>query len=237
MEKRIIFYMFSIVLGFGILIYIPINIISIDLSSYGKIEQTVSHIYAPSSPTSTQDLNLAIDVGDIEIKYAYPPINYIMKIDMVLQMVGINLSGKSFSDIFTVLWQNTNSSLNLTLFLKSNSWFDKSLIKKGSLEIILFLNADYLFNINTDTKYEGNFELKVPWNLSLNNVDVNITRGNIIFDFNHCVLEGNITGIVDYEDQRTQDALNLSREGSTRNKIENLPSEKDMEDDQSFFWS
>ena len=44
-------------------------------------------------------------------------------------------------------------------------------------------------------------------------------------------------GIVDYEDQRTQDALNLSREGSTRNKIENLPSEKDMEDDQSFFWS
>jgi len=44
-------------------------------------------------------------------------------------------------------------------------------------------------------------------------------------------------GIVDYEDQRTQDALNLSREGSSRNKIENLPSEKDMEDDQSFFWS
>ena len=44
-------------------------------------------------------------------------------------------------------------------------------------------------------------------------------------------------GIVDYEDQRTQDALNLSREGSTRNRIENLPSEKDMEDDQSFFWS
>jgi len=44
-------------------------------------------------------------------------------------------------------------------------------------------------------------------------------------------------GIVDYEDQRTQDALNLSREGSARNKIENLPSEKDMEDDQSFFWS
>ena len=44
-------------------------------------------------------------------------------------------------------------------------------------------------------------------------------------------------GIVDYEDQRTQDALNLSREGPTRNKIDNLPSEKDMEDDQSFFWS
>ena len=44
-------------------------------------------------------------------------------------------------------------------------------------------------------------------------------------------------GIVDYEDQRTQDALNLSREGPTRNRIENLPSEKDMEDDQSFFWS
>ena len=44
-------------------------------------------------------------------------------------------------------------------------------------------------------------------------------------------------GIVDYEDQKTQDALNLSREGPTRNKIDNLPSEKDMEDDQSFFWS
>jgi hypothetical protein len=68
------------------------------------------------------------------------------------------------------------------------------------LEIIIFLNADYLFNINSNIKYEGNFELKVPWNLSLNNLDVNITRGNIIFDLNHCVLEGNITGIVDSED-------------------------------------
>ncbi|MFX1280211.1 MAG: hypothetical protein ACFFA3_12405 [Promethearchaeota archaeon] len=198
-KKSVIIYMFSIILGFGILIFIPIKIISIDLSSYGKIEQTVSHIYAPSSPTSIQDLNLDIDVGDIKVGYVYPPINYVIKIDLSLEMEGINLTGKSISDIFIFTWQNTSTVLNLTLFLKDNNWFDKSLVLSKNLEIIVSLNAFYLFNINTNVNYEGGFDLKVPWNLSLNNIDVNVTDGNILFDFNNCILEGNVTGIVNHE--------------------------------------
>lgn len=199
-KKSIIFLAISIILGFCILILAPIRIISSDLSSYGKIEDEFSIIYAPSSPTSTQGLYLNVDVGDIEVRYVYPPINYVMKIEMELNMMGVNLSGKSLSDIFTISQQNTSSSLNLTVLLKTNSWFDDSLVIIQNLKIIVYLNADFLHNIYCNVNYEGNFEIQVPWDITIKNIHVEVNEGNILFSFLYCIISGNITGVVGFGD-------------------------------------
>jgi len=47
-------------------------------------------------------LNLNVDVGDIEIRYINPPVDYYAMVEVHIEMSGNNFAGKSYPDFFEV---------------------------------------------------------------------------------------------------------------------------------------
>ncbi|MFX1571451.1 MAG: hypothetical protein ACFFB0_01780 [Promethearchaeota archaeon] len=194
-KKSIIVIIPIIIIGFSLIIVAPITILSTNILSYEMINESLIFKYYPKSPTSTEKLNLNVDVGDIKIYYISPPVDYYMKIEVNIDIVGHNLEGDSYTDYFNFLWQNTSSAVNFTLELISDRWFDSSnlIIKNVSIDVLI--RKDRIFDITSNID-EGGVVITVPWGISVNNVITNITNGNIIYNFTDCNIEGNITGII-----------------------------------------
>jgi hypothetical protein len=173
---------------------LPIPLISIKVSSYGIIDESLSFEYVPENSSPIERLNLNVDMGDIEIRYISPPVDYLAKIEVLVEMIGANLAGKSYSDFFDIDWQNNNSPANFSMEYKSdvNESIVLSLIK--NITIVVNLRADKIFDITATVK-EGNVQVNIPYRVSVNNLVINTTKGDILYNLNHCILEGNITGI------------------------------------------
>jgi len=135
-----------------------------------------------------------VDVGNIEIKYIYPPVDYEAKIDVSIEMIGQNLTGKTYLDYFNIVWENQSFQVNFTMELKSdiNQLEVLSLIK--NITIIITLNADIVFGIST-TAIHGNIDLNVPFGVTIKNIESNNTYGKISYNFKFCTILGDIVGI------------------------------------------
>ena len=70
-----------------------------------------------------------------------------MKIN--IEILGENLTGKTYMDFFTITWGNSSSYYNFTLQLKDQNWLDNPLLIINNPIIVIYLNADFLFNINS----------------------------------------------------------------------------------------
>ena len=186
------------------IIYIPIILLSTGFSPYMRVKGAPeSQEYIISNSSGIYKLNLNVDVGDIEISYTYNPVDYHAKIEVITEMVGQYLNSNNFDDYFTVAWDDANT---FTIELLSESWFDPSLWNTRDVKIVVTLNANILFDINITTNIEGDVGLYVPGGININNVYVNVntinysTKSNVLLDFDHCTIEGNITGIGTYAD-------------------------------------
>ncbi|MHA1986835.1 MAG: hypothetical protein ACW98D_09365 [Promethearchaeota archaeon] len=198
LRKNTLLYSISIIIGFIIITILPPTFISVSLSNYGIIEENLSFTHTPTSPAPNQTLFIDADIGDIEIKYEYPPLNYVVKTDISIFIMGINLTGKTYLDMFTITCENTDSNYNITFKFKDEKWMDNPHLMIQNPIIIIYLNADYLFDINATIKTEGNLEVLAPWDIDINNIKANINEGKLLFDFFFCTINGNISGIVDY---------------------------------------
>jgi hypothetical protein len=198
-KKGIIGVISLVIVGFSFIIIFPIPLLSINLSLYGIIDESRSFTYEPSLPSPNEKLYINTDVGNIEIQYTTMPVNYHVKIDVNFEMSGANLTGKDYSYFFNIIWETTNSSANLTLELLSESWFDDSLWVMKNVDILVTIRADIVFDIITNID-NGNFDITVPWAVSIGNLLTNVSEGIILYDFDYCTVEGNITGIVDMGD-------------------------------------
>jgi hypothetical protein len=110
-------------------------------------------------------------------------------------MSGLGLAGKSYSNYFNITEGGTaNSPIDFSMKLFSNiTEFERdSLIRDVSL--IVTLRKDIIFDITATVK-EGSVHVDVPFMVSVNNLVINTTEGDILYELNHCILEGNITGI------------------------------------------
>jgi len=194
-KKSIITIIPMIIISFSLIIVAPITILSFNISSYETINESLIFKYYPESPTSSEKLNLNIDVGDIKIYYIAPPVDYYMKIEVNIDVLGHNLEGDSCIDYFNFLWENTSSAVNFTLELISDTWFDSSklLIKNVSIDVLI--RKDRIFDITSNVDV-GSVEIAVPWGISVNNVLTNITKGNIVYNFTDCNIEGNISSMI-----------------------------------------
>jgi len=67
------------------------------------------------------------------------------------------------------------------------------------VSIIVNLRKDIIFDINTNL-IEGNYEITVPWTVSIGNIYTNVSNGNIFYDFEYSSIQGNITGITNNGD-------------------------------------
>ena len=174
---------------------IPIQFISHQLSTYDTINEELNFPYSPSSPSSIETLELNVDVGNVEIVYVSPPVNYHAKIDVSIEMSGQNIPGKSYLDYFNIVWQDSSSQANFTFELLSESWFDRSIWSTKNVNIVVNIRKDIVFDIIA-TVNEGDIRVTVPWASSFKNLLVKVTNGDIFYDFKYCTIEGNIIGII-----------------------------------------
>ncbi|MHA1883553.1 MAG: hypothetical protein ACXAAI_11205 [Promethearchaeota archaeon] len=193
-NKHIVIALSVIIMGFGTLILMPINFISIKLSPYDTIDELIPHEYAAGVPSVGRNLYLDIDIGNIEIKYVYPPINYDAKIDLIIEMAGKGLADRDLSDFFDIIEEINNSSIDFSMKIIAGITESEvnSLIR--NISIIVSLRSDLVFNITANV-FQGNVKVDVPFNVQINNLNVNTIIGDILFDLKNCILEGNITGI------------------------------------------
>ena len=174
---------------------IPIVFISDKLSTYDKINEELNFPYSPSLSSSIEKLYLNIDVGQVEISYVSPPVDYHVKIGVNIEMSGQNIPGKSYLDYFKYPdCQIIDSVAYFTFELTSDDWFDPSICTKNVIIVVSIrkdIDLDILAKVNN-----GNVKLTAPYKVSTNNLLINVTNGNIFYNFNYCRLEGNTTGIV-----------------------------------------
>ena len=198
MEKKYktILIITNLVLVFSI-ISIPPFILFAEFSNFSRIDGSITFSYSSTAPPSKRELNLNADVGIININYITHPVDYIIRIDVNIEMAGPNLDGKSFLDFFNISWDNLTSSVNFTLELLSDMFRDFSNLHEANIYVNIMLRADIVFDINAYI-IDGAIKLAVPLGITVNKLHLNVISGNIIYDMYHCTVEGNISGIVNH---------------------------------------
>ena len=207
MIKRSIYAIaMMVIIGFGIIVSLPIVILSIGFSSYHSIEYSNPYYYYNKSmnPPKIISLNINLDVGDIEINYIYSPVDYCIKLELDIKLISQKYLGNSYLDYFeSPTWYYTNSSIKFIMNLNPDildTWFNTSLWTEQEVSVIATINANFLFNLNATINYVGDVDILVPAATYINNVDVNINQGNIYYDFFYCIIGGNITGTTAFGD-------------------------------------
>ena len=191
-KKKIICVSSLIIIGFTLIVFVPIQLISFKFFSYGMIDESISYIYEPSSPSPIEKLYINVDEGDVQIKYINPPVDYYALIDVNIVMNGVKLAGKSYEDYLNISWNKSSSPANFTIEIISDDWFNPSLWLFKEVNIVVTLRKDMVFDIITNLT-EGNFEIAVPWAVSIGNLITNVSNGDISYDFEHSTIQGNIT--------------------------------------------
>ena len=194
LKKKLIIFAFMSIIAFGFIVAIPIGVISINLSSYGKIYKSLSYEYLPDEPSAVESLNLNVDFGNIIINYIDPPVNYFVKIDLNIEMAGAGLAGKDYLDYFSIDEGDTSSTpINFTMRLLPGVTESEveSLIKDVS--VIVTIQKGIVFDISAKVS-NGDFKIAVPFKVQINNIEVNNTIGKISYDLQNCIVGGNITG-------------------------------------------
>ncbi|MFX0039103.1 MAG: hypothetical protein ACFFCY_10295 [Promethearchaeota archaeon] len=192
LKKRIIGIILIVITGCSLIIFVPIQIISIHLSSYSTINEFSCFKYKPSSPSSIEKLYINSDVGNVEIRYIDPPVDYYALIDVNIVLNGQKVAGKSYGDYLNITWDNSSSPVNFRLEIISDDWFNPSLWLIQDVSIIVNLRKDIVFDILTNLT-KGNFEITVPYPVSIGSIATNVSNGNILYDFEYCSIQENIT--------------------------------------------
>jgi hypothetical protein len=176
---------------------IPTFIFLAEFSNFSRIDESLTYIYSSSTPPFNKELNINTEIGIVDVKYVHQPIDYLVRIDIDIEMTGPNLDGKSYLDFFNIVWENTTSPVNFNLELISDMLDDFSNLHKANIVINIILRADIIFDINASI-IEGTIKFANLVGITVGNLLLNVERGNINYDFTHCTIESNITGIVNY---------------------------------------
>lgn len=179
------------------IISIPSFVIFAEFGNFNRIDESLTYTYSSTTPPFKRKLNLNIDVGIIDIKYSTNPVDYLVRIDVDIEMAGPNLNGKSYLDFFNFGWENTTSPINFSLELIPNILIDFLNLHEVNVKINVMLRADIIFDINAST-VDGTIELTNIMGITVSNLFLNVDRGNINYDLTNCTIKGNITGIVNY---------------------------------------
>ena len=185
------FLVIFLLIALFFIFFVPIQLISTQLSSYAVIEESHSFIHG-SSTAPTERLIIDADVGNIEIQYTYLPVNYDIRVEVIFDMRSANVRGKDYSYYFDLKWQSINSTANITLKISSELWFDDSIWIRKNVDIVVSIKADVIVDIFTNLG-EGDYKLTVPWSTSIRNLSTNVISGNIFYNFEYCLIRGNIS--------------------------------------------
>jgi hypothetical protein len=183
-----------ILLSMSFIFAIPIYSITFSLSNFGRINEDFNYNYSLANSSSLNRLNLECDIGNIEIDYIYPPLDDLIGIKLIIEMAGYNLAKKSYSDYFTIYFNNESSSVNFSLKIKSDLNQIELLPLIKNITIIVKIRTDAIINIEANIRH-GDVHVLAPFGAEVKNMRFNITEGNLFTEFINCVIGGNITGL------------------------------------------
>ncbi|MHA2131219.1 MAG: hypothetical protein ACW99L_14735, partial [Promethearchaeota archaeon] len=204
--------------SFGLIIVIPSSFLSkyFTRSGYGDINELITCPYFSNNHSEILTLNLDVEVGDIEVKYIKTSVDYLMKVEVKIEMSGANLSRKSYYDFLDITpeLEDSNSTVNFRLEIISDEWYDRSQFSIQQVNTVVSIRKDVVLNLFAKLD-NGDFEITVPYGVSIGDLGTNLSKGNIVYNFLWCTIEGNITGITNegdlwlksYNVTYTQDSL------------------------------
>ena len=186
------FLVSMIIIGLIFILILPVTLVSIMLSSYNVIINSNSFVYKPSLPSPIEKFYINADEANIKILYINPPIDYYAQIAVEVTLIGVNLAGNTYEEFINISWDKTSSPANFTLEIISDDWYNPSLWIKKEINIIITLRKDIVFDIFTTIK-EGNFNITIPFGVSVNKLESELINGNIFYNLDQCVLMANMT--------------------------------------------
>lgn len=115
----------------------------------GSVTKTTTFYYEPSSPDPIESLDVSCDIGKIVIQYNSSNTPYYAEIDVNIEMSGLFMQGKSYTDFFTEesnWWNPTTGMFSLETI--PDIWFDPSYwFKFYNVTINLLLRTDVVYDL------------------------------------------------------------------------------------------
>jgi hypothetical protein len=186
----------SVVVLSAVLIFsAPLMVIIIIFSDLNTIKENLSFDYTPETAHSRVQLNFYVDVGNIEIKYLFEPNDKYVQTDIDIEIAGLDLKDKTYLQFFNISWIEANSSVELFFLLKPNMLEVFSNLMMNDINIIVALKPDIIFDINATT-IQGGIKYQAEYGIHTGYINMNATKGNILYDLSYCTIEGNLSGVV-----------------------------------------
>ncbi len=150
----------------------------------GTIEASGSRYYEPSTASDPEPAVIRTDVGNIDIKYNTSATPFFVKVDYGIKVSGTYMIGKSFSDYFTIEWDNLTSDDKTVFYLrtKRDLWIDPSTWfsnKRIEIDVTLRTDIKYAIEVYATT---GNVETTIPKNSDVESLYIETTTGNSIIN-------------------------------------------------------
>ena len=111
----VLFVSFVVIASF----LVPIGVITVDLKDYGEIKKDLHFSYSPLNISMLNNLIVDSKLGNINIEYVYPQESYGIDIEIHIDLIGKGLAKKTYSDIFGIIFNYNQTSVNLNFVTSS----------------------------------------------------------------------------------------------------------------------
>ena len=149
----------------------------------GSIENTFNFTYEPSSPDPIEELTFNVDIGKILFTYNTTPTPSYAKIDVDIEVAGLYMEGKTYTDFFhpsIQWWDNTTGTFNLQAL--PDAWFNPShWFKSYNITVAVTLRTDVVYDLTVLTAV-GSIDILVSDGVILNGISLTSSTGSIKLD-------------------------------------------------------
>lgn len=194
-RKKSIIIVFFVNLILIISFLVPIGVITVSLKDYAELEENLHFSFSPLNISMLKHLIIDSKLGNINIEYVYPQESHGIDIEINIDMAGEGLAKKTYSDIFNINFNYNQTAVNLNLDLQPNFDQYKILSQIRNLDITIKANTEAPIEIKTNLSV-GDVNLYAPFGVKVHNIEVNVSKGNLSYEFFNCFIDGSINGVI-----------------------------------------
>ena len=145
-----------------------------------SIKKESTFYYDPSSPDLIESLDIYSDIGEVSVQYNSSNTPHYATIDVNIEIGGLFMQGKSYTDFFTAEsnWWNP-STAEFTLKVKPDIWFDPSYwFKAYNVTINVLLRTDIVYDL-TAISSTGAVKMTTKNGVVLNSTILDTSTGSV----------------------------------------------------------
>jgi hypothetical protein len=146
----------------------------------GSVKKSTTFYYDPSSPDPIESLGIYSDLGEVSVQYNSSNTPHYATIDVNIEIGGLFMQGKSYTDFFTAEsnWWNPTTA-EFTLKVKPDIWFDPSYwFKLYNVTINVLLRTDIVYDL-TATSSTGSVIMTTKSGVALNSTILDTSTGSV----------------------------------------------------------